>query len=174
MRIKDYCENPMKGNWSHAACDSGKALWKRFFALLVDIQIPHSGIGKIAKLWCGAIGQSWTRSAQEGSEVAAIWCLSYGCMEGVGAKSTVPSGQGVWNPEPSLQLAPCWVLCRQAGLMRGTKLPSIRSWWTQQAGLRLTDWDWAARVKSFAVVYTLLLQRNLKFWSPEQSIQQLS
>lgn len=66
---------------------------KKIFALLVDIQNSTFWYRENSQAVAGSHWTPWTRSAQEGSEVAAIWCLSCGCMEGVGAVSPVPSGQ---------------------------------------------------------------------------------
>lgn len=176
MRIKDYCENPMKGNWSHVACDSGKALWKRFLLFKSTFKIPHSDkYPENSQAVAGSHWTLWTRSAQEGPEVAAIWCLSCGCMEGVGAVSPVLSGQvfETQNRPYNWHLvefsADRWGLSREE-----TELP-FRPELVDPAGRAEAHWP---RMGSQSwILHCCLhsaLQRNLKFWSPEQSIQQRS
>lgn len=134
-------------------------------------KIPHSD--QYLENSEAVTGSRWTpcnRSAQEGPEVATIWCLSCGRMKGAGGISLVPSGQVFETQSHPYDWHPWWGLCRQARIKsRGDQIalpPGAGG--PSRAGLRLSDRDWATRVKTFIVVYALLC-REISSSGPQGS-----
>lgn len=133
--------------------------------------IPHSD--KYLENDEAIAGSCWpsrNQSAQEGPEVATIWCLSCGGMKEVGGISPVPGGQVFETQSHPYNWHPWWGLRRQARIKsRGDRIalpPGASS--PSRAGLRLNDRDWAATVKTSAVLCALLC-REIASSGPQRS-----
>ena len=139
MRIKDCCEIKWKETEAMLPVILARLPEKRFcFLFWSTFKIPHSDkYPENSEAVAGSRWTQWNRSAQEGPEVATIWCLSCGCMKGAGGVSPAPSGQVFETENHPYNWHPWWVLHRRARIKsRGDQItlppgaggPSRQGW----------------------------------------------